>query len=86
MSARDHCTAWFEGWFGSSWAHCCAAHDLAYAQVQAGGVDRALADAALHACVAETGHPVMAYVMLVGVTLFGGLTLALKRWWRARRA
>jgi len=59
----DYCTAWFEG----GWAHCCKAHDEAYAT----GVDRALADAALKVCVEQAGYPVMAIIMSVGVTLFG---------------
>ena len=42
----DYCTLWFEGW----WAHCCAAHDQAYAEQ----VGQAAADAQLFTCVATS--------------------------------
>lgn len=57
------CTGWFDG----VWRHCCDAHDLDYAL----GVDKLQADLALAACVTDTGHPIIALVMLAGVTLFG---------------
>ncbi|MCK5934500.1 MAG: hypothetical protein KAG89_20295 [Fulvimarina manganoxydans] len=61
----DYCTGWFEG----SWASCCAAHDLAYADPAIG---RLSADWALAQCVAATsGGPVMAAIMFGGVALFG---------------
>jgi hypothetical protein len=62
----DYCTLWPEGW----WAHCCQAHDLAYA-AQSG---KAAADSALWQCVATSGEPaswVIGAVMFVGVTVFG---------------
>ena len=72
MSAVDHCTLWFEG----SWAHCCAAHDVAYADPAIG---RLSADWALAQCVAATsGGPLIAGHMFGGVALFG--------WWFRRRA
>ena len=72
MSAVDHCTLWFEG----SWAHCCAAHDVAYADPAIG---RLSADWALAQCVAATrGGPLIAGLMFGGVALFG--------WWFRRRA
>lgn len=65
MNIVDHCTLWFEG----TWAHCCAAHDLAYANPAIG---RLSADWALAQCVAATsGGPVMAAIMFGGVALFG---------------
>lgn len=59
----DGCTGWVDG----VWRHCCDAHDLAYAS----GFDKFQADLALQECVAATGNPVMAFIMLVGVSLFG---------------
>jgi len=64
-SVNAACTAWFDG----AWGACCAVHDVAYAA----GVDKITADLDLAACVAHTGHGVMALVMLAGVTLFGWL-------------
>ena len=68
----DYCTAWFEG----SWGHCCAAHDLAYADP---AIDRLTADLELASCVAATsgGWPVAA-LMFAGVFVGG--------WWFRRRA
>ncbi|WP_158874006.1 hypothetical protein [Antarcticirhabdus aurantiaca] len=81
MTAVDHCTGWFEGW----WAAACAAHDTAYG-AQSG---RAAADAQLFHDVAvslpawATAHPALAVagaaasvtvagVMWLGVRFFGG--------------
>lgn len=61
----DNCTGWFEG----TWTHCCAAHDLSYANP---AIDRLTADIELARCVAATsGGPIMGSVMFVGVALFG---------------
>lgn len=76
----DYCTGWFEGW----WAHCCQAHDLAYAEQ----LPRLVADQALQQCVAGTlpafaQNPIVVTVvtgcsvvigagMFVAVRLFGG--------------
>lgn len=65
----DGCTLWLDG----AWRHCCDAHDLAYAQL----ADKGVADWALFLCVAETGNPFMAFLMLVGVAIFGW-------WWYLR--
>jgi len=62
----DGCTLWFNG----DWRACCDAHDAAYAVVSA-PLDKVIADLDLARCVAETGHGLMALVMLAGVTLFG---------------
>lgn len=67
----DYCTWFPEGW----WATCCAAHDLAYSAQ----IGKEVADAALMACVAGSGHgPATAAVsvaiggaMWLGVRLFG---------------
>lgn len=67
----DGCTLWPNG----DWVQCCDAHDWAYAQ----GVDKIQADLALAQCVAGTGHGVMALVMLLGVSIFGGIWYAAAR-------
>jgi hypothetical protein len=67
----DYCTLFPEGW----WSHCCAAHDLAYANQ----VGRAGADFDLLMCVASsTSSPMLlgvstliAGVMFIGVRVFG---------------
>ncbi len=59
---------WCTGWPDGAWAHCCALHDIAFT-MQTGLIG---ANATLAACVARSGWPVMAAVMLAGVTLFGG--------------
>lgn len=66
----DHCSLWPEG----VWAHCCEIHDHS-------ALDTASA-IALGRCVAATGHPIMGVVMAVGVILFGGIYVAIKRRWR----
>lgn len=52
------------------WLGCCQAHDLAYWQ---GGTyrQRRKADEALQACVAESGEPEIALLMLAGVRVGG---------------
>lgn len=70
-SDMDYCTLFPEGW----WAHCCAAHDAAYAAQ----VARDVADKALLQCVAAsaTSSPALAVVSaVVGVVMFVGVRLA----------
>lgn len=52
------------------WRECCVAHDRAYWQ---GGTyeERELADEALRLCVARTGEPQIAALMLAGVRVGG---------------
>lgn len=67
----DYCTLFPEGW----WAHCCAAHDAAYAAQAA----RSVADKALLQCVAAsaTSSPALAVVSAaVGVVMYVGVRLA----------
>lgn len=68
-----HCTGWFEG----AWSHCCAAHDLAYADPVATKLG---ADLELVRCVADAAGWPVAIVMGAGVILLG-----LPFWQRARR-
>ncbi|MBC6714801.1 hypothetical protein H9Q09_01200 [Aurantimonas sp. DM33-3] len=77
----DHCTGWFEGWWGEL---CCKPHDGDYAAQ----VERLVADAGLWSCVWHSlpeiaaAHPiitgvcagisaVIGTIMFVGVRLFG---------------
>ena len=68
----DYCTLFPEGW----WAHCCAAHDAAYAAQAA----RSVADMDLLRCVASSAisspalaavSAVVGVVMYIGVRTFG---------------
>lgn len=62
----DYCTLFPEGW----WAHCCKAHDAAYAAQ----IGKELADEYLLLCVASSGGALswlIGSVMFAGVTLFG---------------
>ncbi len=54
----------------SLWVHCCIRHDLAYWK---GGTEqqRLEADQALQQCVAQTGEPKIAQLMLAGVRVGG---------------
>lgn len=70
LGPGDGCTFWIDGWGDISWRHCCDVHDIAYLD---GTVPRTQADLELALCVAQTGHGVMALVMLVGVTVLGWL-------------
>ncbi|WP_019998708.1 hypothetical protein [Aureimonas ureilytica] len=72
-SPTDYCTRWPEG----SWAHCCALHDLAYADLTAAKLG---ADWELVRCVADAAGWPMALTMGAGVLLLG-----LPFWIRARR-
>lgn len=65
------CTLWFDRLWQWDWSACCVAHDHAYATL----VPKAVADAALAACVNGV-LPGMGDVMWWGVTLFGGLFYA----------
>ena len=49
------------------WKGCCHDHNVAYAA----RTDRADADRALRKCVKANGHPVIAWIMWLGVRLFG---------------
>lgn len=63
---EDSCTFFFEG----KWAHCCLAHDKAYA-LQTGKIE---ADAALFQCVKDSGglgYGLIAALMFVAVSTFG---------------
>ena len=63
----DGCSMWPDG----PWKGCCVSHDRWY---WAGGSKekRLHADMALRKCVSNRGWPIMAWVMYVGVRIFGG--------------
>lgn len=65
MIDGDGCTLWIDG----SWRHCCDLHDFHYDALY----DKLWADIELYKCVADTGYPIIAIVMFIGVTLFGSL-------------
>lgn len=50
-----------------NWKDCCHDHNVAYAA----RADRSEADRALRRCVAAKGHPVIAWIMWLGVCLGG---------------
>lgn len=62
----DECSRFPEG----NWGGCCVEHDRDYWK---GGTyeDRLAADRRLRECVEAKGHPVIAYLMYIGVRLFG---------------
>lgn len=68
----DGCSAFPDGTIETKtlWLSCCTAHDLAYWQ---GGsyAERLQADQDLHNCVAQTGQPKIAELMLTGVRVGG---------------
>jgi len=68
----DGCSAFPDGTIEikTLWLSCCTAHDLAYWQ---GGsyAERLKADQNLHNCVAQTGKPKIAELMLTGVRVGG---------------
>ena len=72
MFNTDGCSAFPEGSLKDveRWQDCCIAHDLAY---WVGGTyaDRSAADEALAECVADTGEPAIAKLMLAGVRAGG---------------
>ena len=55
----------------STWGRCCTLHNKAYYY---GGSkkDKIQADFRLYQCVKRNGHPIIAVIMWLGVTLFGG--------------
>ena len=68
----DGCSIFPDGTFEQEelWLSCCTAHDYAYWQ---GGTndERLAADERLRECVAEVGEPLIANLMLGGVTVGG---------------
>jgi hypothetical protein len=62
----DGCSWWFDG----CWRECCEIHDYEYCK---GGTkeERKLSDKRLRDCVASKGHKVVAYIMYIGVRVFG---------------
>lgn len=58
------------GFFNGNWLNCCIAHDYAYAD---GGnlKNKIEADLKLFSCVSKKGHPVIGFIMFLGVSLFG---------------
>jgi hypothetical protein len=55
--------------FGGSHNPCCEQHDKDYGREST--ISRREADKKLRLCVIEKGHPVRAWVMWVGVRVFG---------------
>lgn len=72
----DYCTLFPEGW----WAHCCAAHDDAYAAQ----IGQAIADNELFHCVAMSAPtPVLAAASFaVAGTMWFGVRLFGRRYYR----
>lgn len=71
----NHCTLFPEGW----WAHCCEAHDAAYAAQ----IGQMTADTTLLQCVAASGDGLLAPVSVaVGVVMFLGVTVFGWRYYR----
>ena len=65
---RPGCTLFPEG----AWHHCCVAHDYAYADHAGESLFvKCKIDASLRECVAATGHPGVARLMFLGVSVFG---------------
>ena len=66
-SMSDKCTDFPNG----TWGGCCVQHDKAYYY---GGslANKIKADLRLYECVKKKGHPIIATIMWLGVTLFGG--------------
>jgi hypothetical protein len=68
----DGCSAFPDGTFEQKelWLECCTAHDYSYWK---GGSynDRVKADQALEQCVAKSGEPEIALLMLAGVRVGG---------------
>jgi hypothetical protein len=67
----QRCSCWFDGWFGKDWSSACKLHDWRYMTSYGFGWTRKQADAELRKNVAKAGAPVMAWVIYVGVRLFG---------------
>ena len=76
---KDYCSLWPDGdGEGKEWGSCCKQHDACYS---AGGdsSSRKECDIALKECLKEQAGPTMAWVMYVGVRLFGWLPHHFKR-------
>lgn len=71
---KDHCSFWPDGKYGS----CCKQHDECYSK---GGDrhDRKKCDVELKECLSEKANPSMAWVMYIGVRIFGWLPHHFKR-------
>ena len=70
--SSDGCSAFPDGTLAQKtlWLNCCAAHDLSY--WQGGSYQQRLeADQELKNCVAQTGQPEIAKLMLAGVRVGG---------------
>lgn len=77
----DYCTLWPDVWFGQNIGPCCLVHDIAYTRTLT-LVQKFNADKELAQCVMDKTHsPVLAFVMLCGVLVFG-----LTFWARAKRS
>lgn len=63
----DGCSYFPDG----NWRACCLDHDMAYFYGGSAAAKRK-ADLALMTCVVESGNPYIAFIMFVGVRLFGG--------------
>lgn len=78
----DGCSAFPDGTMAQQklWLACCQAHDLAYWK---GGTyaERLAADQELEQCVAATGEPAVAKIMLAGVRVGGTPYLPTKFRW-----
>lgn len=68
----DGCSAFPDGTFEQNklWRACCVAHDVAYWKGGSSAA-RKLADDALRVCVAKSGEPEIARLMLAGVRVGG---------------
>lgn len=88
--AHDGCSggmslAWRAATGGAPpWESCCDSHDISYGLGGSWG-DRAKADIELLCCVANNGHPIIAFTMWTAVRAFGGPHWPLPwRWDNAR--
>lgn len=61
----NHCSCWFDGWFGKDWSSCCQEHDLDY-QFQR-TVTKQGADTKLRKCLVKKAGKIMAWIMYRGV-------------------
>ncbi|PHR92522.1 MAG: hypothetical protein COA78_33395 [Blastopirellula sp.] len=66
---KDHCTLWPDRIGSIDWGLCCFHHDISYAI----GSNKWAADWALFQCVVDAGSLFFASLMLVGVSIAGGL-------------
>ncbi len=64
MNPDCQCTLFLDGWpkwlggTGDEWLHCCVAHDLGASNME------------LYRCVNDAGFPVVAVIMLAGVSIY----------------